>query len=68
MLGAGWRQIVRIEAEIDPAPAGRTRRTGADNSLDYLKLYTAAHQKLSRRIKIGSAVRYCLIWFSCWLR
>jgi hypothetical protein len=40
-----------------------TRRTGADNSLDYLNLYTAAHQKLLRRIKIGSAVRYCLIWF-----
>jgi hypothetical protein len=40
-----------------------TRRTGADNSLDYLNLYTAAHQKLLRRIKIGSPVRYCLIWF-----
>ena len=23
----------------------------------------AAHQKLVRRIKIRSAVRYCLIWF-----
>jgi hypothetical protein len=26
-------------------------KPGADNSLDYLKLYTAAHQKLSRRTK-----------------
>jgi hypothetical protein len=43
--------------------ANSTGRTGADDSLDYLKLYTAAHQKLSQRIKIGSAVRYCLIWF-----
>jgi hypothetical protein len=36
-----------------------TRRTAADNSLDY---YGGAPKPL-RRIKIGSAARYCLIWF-----
>ena len=34
-----------------PLPPIRPRKTRADDSLDNLKLYTAAHQKLSRRIK-----------------
>jgi hypothetical protein len=40
-----------------------TGRTGADNSLDYLNSIRRRTKNFSQRIKIGSAVRYCLIWF-----
>jgi hypothetical protein len=55
LLGAGCALVLipkcSSSAEIDPATAGRSRRRRSRLSLDYFKLYTAAHQKLSRRIK-----------------
>jgi hypothetical protein len=48
--GADWRQIAGSRSKIDRHGICRQGKSSRSSLSHYLKLYTAVHQKLSRRI------------------